>query len=85
MAWIETADGDDKHVEEHELPVTVYATVGPNSVRSDYEVGRHDYGDEHSDCVSEQLAETVHDEYLVDVEDYGYEVVDLDSDEVTVL
>ena len=85
MAWIETADGEDQRVEEHELPVTVYATVGPHSVQRDYEVGRHDYGDEHSDCVSMDLAEAVHDEYLVDVEDYGYEVVDLDDTEVTVL
>lgn len=85
MALVEKPNGEEVRVEEHELPVTVYSTVGLRSVQSDYEVGHHDYGDEHSDCVSEELAKVVHSEYLVQVEDYGYEVVDLENDEVTVL
>ena len=79
MAQVKDADGNERHVEEHEIGVRKDIAVSPNSSRTHIEV--YDV----QDAVSEDFAESIWNNHTVNVEDHGVDVIDLTDEEITVL
>lgn len=71
-------DGDELQVEDDELPVTAYHNVGVGSTMTDYEV----HG---PTAVTKDLAERVQQEFQIDLESHGIEIIDPEADSVDVL
>lgn len=74
--FVETADGEERQVAEHELRITEFHSLGPSSHTTDYEIRG-------ASAVTPELANRVQREFQVDVEKHGVDVIDPGAEDVT--